>query len=97
MPQYAVDVWSLIHYIGWGVLVFGLGPRIGIVPAIILGICSGIAWELIEPLTVEVWFGFKEPWYNRWITDISADILGVISGAILAQIQKNRNQPRHRR
>lgn len=50
-----------------------LGRRRWVLASVII---AGIGWEVVEPHTVEVWMEFREPWYNRWITDIWADLLG---------------------
>lgn len=77
MPPYFVDVWSAVHALecaaAAAILSRWVRPRVAAL--IVLGLALG--WEVAEPLTVEVWFGFKEPWFNRWLSDPLADLLGV--------------------
>ena len=51
-------------------------------------IALGILWEVVEPYTAEVWFNFREPWYNRWISDILIDIAGALVGRKICQMEK---------
>jgi hypothetical protein len=54
------------------------------------GVLAGVAWELVEPYTVEAWLGFSEPFLNRWVSDVAADLLGAMLGATAANLRSRR-------
>jgi len=84
---YLFDMWTAIHFVGWLGVAFTL-VRVGLRPYLVVALLLflSVGWEFIEPLTVEKILGFKEPWYNRWITDILADVFGIAIGVRLAKL-----------
>ncbi len=48
-----------------------------------LAMVCGFGWEICEYIWVEPALGFKEPWFNRWVSDPGADALGILGALYL--------------
>ena len=89
MPPYLLDPWTAVHFLGWGV-----GAAVAVrrwnrpAAVLVLGLLVGAGWELLEPLTAEAWWHFREPVYNRWGTDLLADGLGAWAGTTFRRRRK---------
>jgi hypothetical protein len=82
--NYTVDLWSIWHALGWAaataaLLWTGMPTR----KALILVLLGGVCWELVEMFYVEQLLGFREPAWNRWLTDPIADASGALAGLAL--------------
>jgi hypothetical protein len=84
--QYLVDWWTLWHILGWATACLAFSKVGFSKPAIVLGaLAAGLCWECLEQALVEPWLGFREPWWNRWLSDPAADLTGSLLGLWLAR------------
>ena len=81
LPPYTIDAWTLTHALGWawiGAAAF-LYWRASLGQVLLLGLVTGLAWELAEAGLVEDLLTFREPIVNRTI-DVLVDVLGAVAG-----------------
>jgi hypothetical protein len=91
--NYTIDLWTLWHAIGFGAVAAALiatGMPAG--RAVVWTIAVGLAWEVVEANAVEPWLGFREPFWNRYLTDPLADALGAAAGAAVGCRARARTQ-----
>jgi hypothetical protein len=99
LTHYVLDIWTAVHFAGWALAT--LWARRALTRAgapgdprtrawtwrrcVLVAFLVGLGWEMLEPWTVEVWFGFREPLLNRFLSDPIADLLGAMVGAWLGR------------
>lgn len=85
LPSGLVDAWTVSHILCWALLAVSLRHRASLdsISTTLVCVLVAICWEWAEPYTAEVWFSFHEPWWNRWITDPLADLIGTGLGLCL--------------
>lgn len=91
MPPYSWDWWSWTHLAFFELLAFAAiatGGSKWRVVLLVFGV--GLGWEVFEAAVVEPMMGFREPWYNRWLSDPIADLAGAVCGALAAALLPSR-------
>lgn len=83
MPPYLLDAWVLVHLATFGAAAHVVARGLAATTVAALALALGVGWEAFELLVVEPLAGWHEPWYNRWVTDLCADVAGACLGAAL--------------
>lgn len=77
--NYVVDIWTIIHFMFWGSLVFIFPKKTPNWQIIFLLVLIGFAWEVVETNLEDIlqrrW---REPFLNRWVSDPIVDTLGTL-------------------
>lgn len=86
IDAYLIDRWTLVHILLWSL--FGWwalrSKEAPLLVTLMCGLVIGLAWEVME-MYIEILWGFREPFWNRWLFDPASDVLGTFIGWMIAR------------